>query len=35
MAPPVPIEQVEGSFQQQKELLRQELGNLQRILGGK
>lgn len=35
MAPPVPIEQVEGTLQQQKELLRQELGNLQRILGGK
>ena len=34
MAPPVPIEQVEGTLQQQKELLRQELGNLQRILGG-
>lgn len=34
MAPPVPIEQVEGTLQQQKELLRQELGNLKRILGG-
>lgn len=32
MAPPVPIEQVEGTLQQQKELLREELGNLQKIL---
>lgn len=32
MAPPVPIEQVEGTLQQQKELLREVLGELQKIL---
>lgn len=33
MAPPVPIEQVEGTLKQQMELLREELKNLERILG--
>jgi hypothetical protein len=32
MAPPVPIEHVEGTLHQQKELLREELGNLRKIL---
>ena len=33
MAPPGPIEQVEGTLKQQMELLREELQNLQKILG--
>jgi len=33
MAPPGPIEQVEGTLRQQMELLREELENLQKILG--
>lgn len=32
MSLPVPIEQVEGTLHQQKELLSEELGNLQKIL---
>jgi uncharacterized protein YndB with AHSA1/START domain len=32
MAPPVPIEQVEGTLNQQKEILRKELAKLRRIL---
>lgn len=32
MAPPVPIEQVEGALEQQIGLLREEMGNLKRIL---
>jgi len=32
MAPPVPLEQLEGALQQQKEILAEELRNLQNIL---